>query len=446
MRHSNGTAKETTVNLMTIFQNSLSFAKQLDAADPLKNYRERFNIPRIDGKDAIYLCGNSLGLQPKTAKELVEQELNDWASMAVEGHLHAKNPWLTYHKLLTKSAAGIIGAKPIEVVIANSLTTNLHLMMVSFYRPTKQRFKIITETGAFSSDMYALESQVRYHGMDPEKTIIELKPREKEYTLRPEDIIECIKDHQKELALVMIGGVNYYTGQAFDIKKITSAAHKAGAIAGFDLAHAAGNIELKLHDWKVDFAVWCTYKYLNSGPGGVGGLFVNQKYATAKDLPRFAGWWGHNEKERFLMKKGFKPIPGAEGWQLSNAPVLAMALHKASLDIFDEAGMDTIIKKSINLTGFLEYLICTECRAPKTGSTQHKIKIITPPNPVERGAQLSILIRKNGQELFKNLKNEGFIVDWRSPNVIRVAPIPLYNTFEEVYKFSTLLSKTCCHE
>jgi kynureninase len=431
---------------MSAFQNSLSFAQQLDAVDPLKNFRERFFIPKVNGKDSIYLCGNSLGLQPKSSSQLIEQELKDWAELGVEGHVHAKNPWLTYHKLLTKAAARIVGAKPIETVIANSLTANLHLMMVSFYHPTKQKFKIITEAGAFSSDMYALESQVRFHGLDPEKTIIELKPREKEYNLRHEDILASIEKNKKELALVMIGGVNYYTGQAFDINQITKAAHKAGAIAGFDLAHAAGNIELKLNAWKVDFAVWCTYKYLNSGPGGVGGLFVNEKYAVAKDIPRFAGWWGHNEKERFLMKKGFKPVAGAEGWQLSNAPVLSMASLKASLDLFQEAGMNAIVKKSKSLTGFLEHLICTECRVRKTEKVQHKIKIITPHKPEERGAQLSILIRKNGQALFKNLKDEGFIVDWRSPNVIRVAPVPLYNTFEEVYKFSLVLSKTCCHE
>jgi kynureninase len=446
MWDSNGTTKETTVNQMTIFENSLSFAKKLDAADPLKKFRERFYLPKVNGKEAIYFCGNSLGLQPKTTKELIEQELKDWAELAVEGHVHGKNPWVSYHKLLTKSAAKLLGAKPVEVVMANTLTTNLHLMMVSFYRPTKQKYKIITEAGAFSSDMYAMESQVKFHQLDPEATIIELKPREKEFTLRPEDIIESIRKNKKELALVLLGGVNYYTGQAFDMKQITREAHKAGAIAGFDLAHAAGNIELKLHDWEVDFAVWCTYKYLNSGPGGVGGLFVNQKYAVAKNIPRFAGWWGHNESERFLMKKGFRPIPGAEGWQLSNAPILAMAAHKASLEIFEEAGMNAIVKKSKSLTGFLEYLICTECRAKKTDNTIHKIKIITPRNPEERGAQLSILIRKNGQALFKKLKENGFIVDWRSPNVIRVAPAPLYNTFEEVFYFSSILANTCCHE
>jgi kynureninase len=304
------------------------------------------------------------------------------------------------------------------------------------------------EAGAFSSDMYAIESQVRFHGLDSDKAIIELKPREKEFTIRHEDILEAIDKNKKDLALVMIGGVNYYTGQAFDMKAITSAAHKAGALAGFDLAHAAGNIHLELHDWQADFAVWCTYKYLNSGPGGVGGAFIHQKHIRRKDVPRFAGWWGQQEKERFLMKKGFRPIPTAEGWQLSNAPILSMAAHKASLDIFEEAGIAAVIQKSRKLTAYLEYLICTECRVQGTGKKgeMYKIKIITPKEIDQRGAQLSILIRKNGQELFENLKREGFIVDWRSPNVIRVAPVPLYNTFEEVYRFSNLLAETCCHE
>jgi kynureninase len=374
--------------------------------------------------------------------------MKDWAELGVEGHIHAKHPWVGYHKIVTASAAKIVGALPSEVVVMNSLTVNLHLLMVSFYRPTKQRFKIIMEAGAFSSDMYAIESQLRFHGLDPDKAIIELKPREKEFTIRHEDILDAIDKNKKDLALVMIGGVNYYTGQAFDMKAITSAAHKAGALAGFDLAHAAGNIHLELHDWNADFAVWCTYKYLNSGPGGVGGAFIHQKHIRRKDVPRFAGWWGQQEKERFLMKKGFRPIPTAEGWQLSNAPILSMAAHKASLDIFEEAGIAAVIQKSRKLTAYLEYLICTECRVLGAGEKKqmYNIKIITPKEIDQRGAQLSILIRKKGQELFKNLKREGFIVDWRSPNVIRVAPVPLYNTFEEVYRFSNLLAETCCHE
>ncbi|MFL5730716.1 MAG: kynureninase [Cytophagaceae bacterium] len=435
-----------------MFQNSLPFARSLDEQDPLKKFRQRFLFPAAGGRKSIYFCGNSLGLQPANLHTYIEQELKDWAEMAVEGHVHARNPWISYHKTLSESAAKIVGALPQEVIIMNSLTVNLHLLMVSFYRPDKQRYKIIMEAGAFSSDMYAVESQVKYHGLDPDTAIVELKPRDKEFTIRHEDILEAIDKNKKELALVLIGGVNYYTGQAFDMKRIVSAAHKAGALAGFDLAHAAGNIYLDLHDWKADFAVWCTYKYLNSGPGAVGGAFIHEKHLRRKDLPRFAGWWGHQEKERFLMKKGFKPTPSAEGWQVSNAPVLSMAAHKASLDIFEEAGIRNIIHKSQRLTGYMEYLISTECRVLSaeerrmSPSPLHKIKIITPKEPDQRGAQLSILVRKNSQELFENLKLEGFMVDWRSPNVIRVAPAPLYNTFEEVYKFSSLVARTCCHE
>jgi kynureninase len=437
---------------MAFYQNSISFARQLDETDPLKGFRKKFLFPKVNGRDSIYFCGNSLGLQPANLHAYIEQELKDWAELGVDGHLHAKHPWVSYHKIVTASTAKIIGALPSEVVVMNSLTVNLHLLMVSFYRPTKQRYKIIMEAGAFSSDMYAIESQVRFHGLDPEKTIIELQPREKEFTIRHEDILAAIEKNKKDLALVMIGGVNYYTGQAFNMKDIVTAAHKAGAIVGFDLAHAAGNIHLDLHDWKADFAVWCTYKYLNSGPGSVGGAFIHEKHIKRKDLPRFAGWWGHQEKERFLMKKGFRPMPTAEGWQLSNAPILSMAAHKASLDIFEEAGIDALIRKSRKLTGYMEYLISTECRMQSTEerrnnpTTMYNIKIITPKEIDQRGCQLSILVRKNSKELFENLKRDGFIVDWRSPNVIRVAPVPLYNTFEEVYKFSNLLAGTCCHE
>jgi kynureninase len=434
-----------------IFQNSLNFARTLDDQDSLKGFRQRFLFPKVNGKEAIYFCGNSLGLQPSNLHTYIEQELKDWAELGVDGHVHAKNPWVSYHKILTASMAKIVGALPSEVIAMNSLTVNLHLLMVSFYRPAKQRYKIIMEAGAFSSDMYAIESQVKFHGLNPDKTIIELKPREKEFTIRHEDILEAIDKNKKELALVIIGGVNYYTGQAFDIKSITAAGHKAGAIVGFDLAHAAGNIHLDLHDWKADFAVWCTYKYLNSGPGGVGGAFIHEKHIKRKDLPRFAGWWGHQEKERFLMKKGFRPIPTAEGWQVSNAPILSMAALKASLDIFEEAGIGRLIQKSRQLTAYMEYLINSECRVQsaeekKKNPELYKIKIITPKEIDRRGSQLSIMIKKNSKELFENLKKEGFIVDWRSPNVIRVAPVPFYNTFEEVYKFSNLLARTCCHE
>lgn len=321
-------------------------------------------------------------------------------------------------------------------------------MLTSFYRPTNKKYKIITEAGAFSSDQYAIESQVKLHGLDPKKAIIEVKPQKGEYTIRTEDILECINQHKKELALVLFGGINYYTGQAFQLEAITKAAHKAGAIAGFDLAHSAGNVLLKLHDWQVDFAVWCTYKYLNAGPGGVGGLFVHEKYADKK-LPRMAGWWGHNEQDRFMMKKGFKAMHGAEGWQLSNAPILSMAAYKASADIFAQAGMAKLLKKSHMLTGFMEYLITTECKLPSAFNSEdehYTIRIITPKEEDQRGCQLSILIKKNGEKLFNKLKKENFIVDWRSPGVIRVAPVPLYNTFEEVYKFATTLTEVCCHE
>ena len=430
-----------------VYQNSLEFARKLDEQDPLKEFRHKFFIPPINGKDTIYLCGNSLGLQPKSVKETIEQELKDWAQLAVEAHEKAKNPWITYHRIITKETAKIVGAKPLEVVMMNSLTVNLHLMLTSFYRPDKKRYKIITEAGAFSSDQYAIESQAKLHGLDPKKAVIEIKPRKGEYTIRTKDILECIDKHRKELALVLFGGINYYTGQAFDMEAITKATHKAGAVAGFDLAHSAGNVLLKLHDWQVDFAVWCTYKYLNAGPGGVGGLFVHEKYAN-KNLPRMAGWWGHNEQDRFMMKKGFKAMPGAEGWQLSNAPILSMAAYKASATIFAEAGMAKLVKKSRMLTGFMEYLITTECKLPSAFNAEHEyytIRIITPKQESERGCQLSILVGKNGEKLFNRLKKD-FVIDWRSPGVIRVAPVPLYNTFEDVYKFSKALTEVCCHQ
>ena len=430
------------------YQNSLDFARKLDEEDPLREFRNKFYIPKVNGKEAIYFCGNSLGLQPQTVKEKIEQELKDWAELGVDAHENALSPWLTYHRGVTKETAKIVGAKPLEVVMMNSLTVNLHLMLTSFYRPTNKRYKILTEAGAFSSDQYAIESQVRLHGIDTKKAIIEVKPRKGEYTIRTEDVVESINQNKKELALVLFGGINYYTGQAFDLEVITKAAHKAGAKAGFDLAHAAGNVLLKLHNWEVDFAVWCTYKYLNAGPGGVGGLFVHEKYAD-KNLPRMAGWWGHNEQDRFMMKKGFKAMPGAEGWQLSNAPILSMAAYKASAQLFVQAGMAKLVKKSQMLTGFMEYLITTECKLPSAFSSEddfYTIRIITPKEERERGCQLSILVKKNGKKLFNRLIKENFVVDWRSPEVIRVAPVPLYNTFEEVYKFSVALTDVCCHE
>ncbi|MBX2964219.1 MAG: kynureninase [Cyclobacteriaceae bacterium] len=417
------------------FENSLGFAKKLDKADPLKSFRSQFEIPAIHGKKVIYFTGNSLGLQPKSIRKFVQEELNDWAKLGVEGHVHSRRPWLYYHKFTKKALAKLVGAKPIEVVAMNQLTVNLHLMMVSFYRPTKERFKIITEAGAFSSDQYAFESQIKWHNLDPGKTLIELKPRNGEHTLRTEDILKAIRDHASQLALVIFGGVQYYTGQLFNIKKITEAGHQAGAYVGFDLAHAAGNVPLNLHRDGVDFAVWCSYKYLNSGPGGIAGAFVHEKHATSFQLPRFSGWWGHHEKERFQMKKGFVPMPGVDGWQLSNFPVLAGAAHLASLEIFQEAGIKNLKKKSVQLTGYLEFLL------KQIDPENNIFTILTPSNPNERGCQLSIYMKQNGKRIFSAITKAGVLADWREPNVIRVAPVPLYNTFEEVYRFSEILKK-----
>jgi len=419
-----------------IFENNIDFARRLDAQDTLKDFRNQFYIPPVNGKESIYLCGNSLGLQPKTARQAAEQEFLDWQNLGVEGHFHGTNPWLHYHEYLEEKEARVVGAQPAEVVVMNNLTTNLHLMLVSFYQPNIERYKIITEAGAFPSDQYALESQVRYHGLDPEVAIIELTPRPGEHTLRTEDILQTIGEHGPELALIMMGGINYYTGQVFDLAAITKAGHEAGAYVGFDLAHAAGNILLHLHEWEVDFAVWCTYKYLNSGPGGVGGTFVHQKHGNNPKLPRFAGWWGHNKEERFQMRKGFKPMPGAAGWQLSNSSIFPMAIHKASLDIFDVATMPALRRKSEQLTAYLEYLI------NDIGVSEEILEIITPADPAQRGCQLSLLVHQNGRGVFDKLTQAGVILDWREPNVIRVAPTPLYNTFEDVFCFAEILRKS----
>ncbi len=418
------------------FNNSLLFAQQLDRKDPLKKYRKQFHIPKVNGKDSIYFTGNSLGLQPKSAKKIINEELSDWAGLGVEGHVHSRRPWLYYHKFLKKSLSKIVGAKPSEVVAMNQLTVNLHLMMVSFYRPTKKRFKIIVEAGAFSSDQYAFESQVKFHGLSPSKTIVELKPRRGEAYLRTEDILDSINQHKKELVLIIFGGVQYYTGQFFDIRTITEAGHKAGAIVGFDLAHAVGNVPLQLHKHNVDFAVWCSYKYLNSGPGGVAGAFVHERHHGNKKIPRFAGWWGHAERERFQMKKGFIPMEGVDGWQLSNFPVLSGAAQLASLKIFDEVGMKALRTKSEALTGYTTYLL--NGIDPK----EKYFKLLTSSNPKERGCQLSIFFKgKEGRKVFDSLTKEGVIADWREPSVIRIAPVPLYNTFEDVFRFAGIFSK-----
>jgi kynureninase len=405
----------------------------MDQQDPLKQYREQFHFPTINGQRQLYFCGNSLGLQPKSVKEHINVELEDWANWGVEGHFDGRNPWFHYHKFFTEKMAKVVGAKEEEVVVFNTLTTNLHLMMVSFYRPTKQRYKIMIEGGAFPSDYYAVESQIKFHGFEYDDACIELVPREGEDTLRTEDILAKIEEHKDDLALVMIGGVNYYTGQFYDLEAITKKGHEIGAKVGFDLAHAAGNIRLRLHDWGPDFAVWCTYKYLNSGPGGPGGCFVHERHANNPDLPRFAGWWGYDEESRFMMEPGFKPQRGAAGWQLSNAQVFAMAPLKASLEIFDEAGMDEIVAKRDKLTGYLNFLI--------NDINNGRFKIITPQDQKDRGAQLSMSVNGDGKTIHKKIMEQNVIVDFREPNVIRLAPAPLYNSFEDVYLFVQAIDK-----
>ena len=418
------------------YQNTLEFAKELDANDSLKDFRQKFFLPQHEGKDCIYFTGNSLGLQAKTTSQYVQQELDDWAKLGVEGHFHARKPWMPYHEIFPKQLSAIIGCRENEVVVMNSLTVNLHLLMVSFYRPTKTRYKIICEAKAFPSDQYAFETQAKYHGFNPGDAVIEVSPREGEYTLRKEDIISAIHQHGDSVAVVLFGGVNYYTGQLFDMKAITEAAHAVGAYAGYDLAHAAGNVELQLHDWKVDFACWCSYKYLNSGPGGIAGVYINEKHVANADLPRFAGWWGYKKETRFKMQKGFDPISTAEGWQLSNAPVLSMAAHKASLDIFEEAGMERLHEKRKKLVDYLLFII-DDCNSK---TSEKIIEVITPAEDKERGCQVSMLMLKNGKEIFTQLTRQGVIADWREPNVIRVAPVPLYNSFEDIYRFGNIIS------
>lgn len=417
-----------------MFENNLNYAQQQDQEDSLKNYREKFLIPtNSDGDELIYLCGNSLGLQPKKTSEYLQQELNDWAKFGVEGHTDAKNPWLPYHEFLTNSMAKIVGAKPNEVVIMNSLTANLHFMMVSFYQPTKTKYKIVIESDAFPSDKYAVESQIKFHGFDPSDGLILWKPREGEELCRFEDLEKIMSEQGDEIALLMIGNTNYYSGQSFPLKKITDLGHKHDSLVGFDLAHGVGNIQPNLHEVGADFAVWCTYKYLNSGPGSLGGCFVHERHADNQDLNRFAGWWGHNKETRFNMRHDFDALSGAEGWQLSNPAILSMAAIRASLDIFEEAGFDNIINKSKKLTGYLEFLIGE--------LNDNRINIITPNNPEERGCQLSIQVKSADKNLHTQLTKSGVISDWREPDVIRVAPAPLYNSFEDVYKFIQQLKK-----
>ncbi|RMD90026.1 MAG: kynureninase [Calditrichaeota bacterium] len=410
-----------------------SFAEELDANDPLAKFRELFYIPEFNGKSCIYFCGNSLGLQPRHAREYILQELQDWAELGVEAHFKARTPWLNYHEFLTEQTARLVGALPSEVVVMNTLTVNLHLMLVSFYRPTAKRHKILIEARAFPSDRYAVVSHIRFHGLEPEQTLIEVQPQPGEFTIRTESLLEIIEREGEQIALILLGGVNYYTGQAFEMQKITRAGHEKGCLVGFDLAHAVGNLELNLHDWGVDFAVWCSYKYLNGGPGCVAGCFVHERHAHNFDVPRFAGWWGHDKRTRFTMPPDFKPIPGAEGWQLSNPPILSMAPLRSSMQIFDQAGMAKLRQKSKLLTGYLEFLL--------NSHKNSNFKIITPPEPEERGCQLSIQVKKGGKDLHKKLIKNHFICDWREPDVIRVAPVPLYNRFIEVFQFAEFFKK-----
>jgi len=418
------------------FENGLSFARQIDAADPLKSFRDKFIIPEAGGKQKIYFLGNSLGLQPKSAKGHIQQILDDWGELGVESFFHAEEPWMDYHEKLAYPLSKIVGALPNEVVVMNQLTVNLHLMLVSFYNPNAKRYKIICEAKAFPSDQYAFETHVRNKGFDPTTAIIEVAPRKGEYTLRTEDIISTIEKHGDETALVLFGGINYYTGQFFDLEKITQAAKAAGAKVGFDLAHAAGNVELHLHGWNVDFACWCTYKYLNSGPGAIGGAFIHEKHHK-ESLPRFAGWWGYDKQTRFKMEKGFKPMSGAEGWQLSTPGMFLYAAHRAALEIVEEAGWDKILAKQKLLTSYLWFLL----EEINNSYPKKSIEFLTPRNEKERGCQVSMLMLENGKDIYNGLMKEGIFTDWREPNVIRLAPVPLYNSFEEVRMFADALKK-----
>lgn len=412
---------------MSHYKPGLDFAKEQDQLDELSQYRNQFHIPKdSEGNDLIYFCGNSLGLQPKTTKSYIDQELKDWAELGVEGHLEAKNPWLPYHEFLTESMATLVGAKPIEVVTMNTLTANLHFMMVSFYKPTKTRYKIVIESDAFPSDKYAVESQLRHHGYDDKEGLILWKPREGEELLRYEDLEAILNEQGDEIALIMIGGVNYYTGQYFNLKRITEMGHRHGCKVGFDCAHGAGNVPLNLHDSGADFAIWCSYKYLNSGPGSLSGCFVHERHAHDKTLNRFTGWWSHNKQTRFNMRHEFDVLPGAEGWQLSNPPILSLAAIRAALDVFNTVGMEALRAKSLKLTGYFEYLM------KQLG--EDVVRVITPENPQERGCQLSVQVINANKEVHTKLTKAGVITDWREPDVIRCAPVPLYNSFEDVYR------------
>jgi len=414
--------------------NHRDHALSLDKEDPLKEYRSKFHMPmQKNGDDYLYFCGNSLGLQSKGLKSFVDQELEDWKNLGVEGHFHARNPWMPYHEFLTSSMAKIVGGKDIEVVVMNGLTVNLNLMMVSFYRPTEKRFKILIEADAFPSDKYAVKSQLAYHGFDPQDALIQLRPKEGSAVVEKEDVLATIETHGDEIALIMMGGVNYYSGQVFDMKEITKLGHEKGCVVGFDLAHAVGNVKLDLHEWQVDFAVWCNYKYMNAGPGAVAGCFVHEKHANDKSIPRFSGWWGHEKESRFKMPDDFIPVPGAEGWQMSNAPILSMAALRSSLEIFEEVGMNALVDKSKKLSRYMENLI-HEINDPR-------VEIISPKDIEQRGCQLSIRVKGIGRKVFEDLEDNGVILDWREPDVIRVAAVPLYNSFGDVFAFTDILAK-----
>jgi|RhiMetdeSRZDD1v2_1073273.scaffolds.fasta_scaffold151905_2 kynureninase len=411
-------------------------ARQLDAKDPLARFRTRFHMPRHGDGEAVYLCGNSLGLQPVTAAALVQETLEDWQRLAVRAHFEARHPWMPYHELATSRMAQLVGAEPIEVVCMNSLTVNLHLMMVSFYRPTTQRHRILMEVGAFPSDRYAVESQIRFHGYDPREALVLAAPRPGESSLRMEDLEALIQRNADTLALVLLPGVQYYTGEVYDFERIVRAARRRGIPIGLDLAHAVGNVPLQLHEWEVDFAVWCSYKYLNAGPGAVAGCFVHERYARDTERPRFAGWWGHDKASRFQMGPRFAPIPGAEGWQLSNPPILSFAPLLASLEIFAEAGMDALRAKSLQLSGYLEMLL--------KDALGEQLDILTPLAPSQRGCQLSVRLlggATRGRALLWQLEARGIVCDWREPDVIRVAPVPLYNRFADVHQFVATIAE-----
>ena len=416
------------------FELGVGFAKQMDSADPLKKFRSEFLFPKPkNGKEVLYFVGNSLGLQPKKARTYVEEVMRDWEVLGVEGHTVGKHPWYPYHEFLTETTARLVGAKPIEVVVMNTLTVNLHLMLTSFYRPTKKKFKIVIEAGAFPSDQYAVASHAKLHGFDPKEAVLEWRPRANESVLNLEDLENLILSEGDSIALILLGNVNYRTGQAFPLKEIATLAHTKEIIFGVDLAHGAGNLELHLHEDKVDFAVWCSYKYLNAGPGGLGGCFVHEKYAQDFSRPRLEGWWGHDKKNRFLMEPDFRPMAGAEGWQLSNPPILPMATLRASMELFDEAGMAQLRKKSVLLTGYLEFLLSQE--EFKT------VKILTPSNPKERGCALSLDFGANAKSLMEKLSEAGVVCDYREPGVLRFAPVPLYNRFQDVYELCEILKK-----